>query len=385
MHTQFSWHMSELDTLDERLAAFIDKVNELPTGDVWGAIESEEEAITEAVLRLRVISWEFEHPVPFSRRYMWADGAPCYPKFADGRNGRDFAIKVQITISSPDKQLATVMAAAPWARGRRTDPAYDARFGLEPLDDPQLQSTLVTALTSWRAAVLENKENSCQPPAHRAKRLAVLLRELCWDINHYGACIFSCERALREMGAFAQEAKTDRVGKLLGKAGDVWSTWAPSMHGFNQRLTLHLKELLGGAVGIAADLRFGMGDEAGPFETRLVTSLKTLHRHFATLADNHIGQRDLLCCGYVFFNFDGLYDKFRQWWQPLSTTLQEAAVELEGVALDGAEPVRPKPRMKREVAEPMVLGHLGRRPHDTAEDVAEAVGCSTGVVKESPG
>jgi len=42
-----------------------------------------------------------------------------------------------------------------------------------------------------------------------------------------------------------------------------------------------------------------------------------------------------------------------------------------------------KPRMKREVAEPRIAEHLGRRPHDTAEEVSDEVGCSVGVVGES--
>ena len=41
-------------------------------------------------------------------------------------------------------------------------------------------------------------------------------------------------------------------------------------------------------------------------------------------------------------------------------------------------------RVKREVAERHILDHLIRRPYDTAEEVAKAVGCSVGVVAESP-
>ena len=32
-----------------------------------------------------------------------------------------------------------------------------------------------------------------------------------------------------------------------------------------------------------------------------------------------------------------------------------------------------------------IAAHLARRPHDTTKEVANAVGCSTGVVSESPG
>lgn len=51
-----------------------------------------------------------------------------------------------------------------------------------------------------------------------------------------------------------------------------------------------------------------------------------------------------------------------------------------------ADRTAPKPkggRMKRAVAEPKIAEHLSRRPHDTAEEVAKAVGCSVGVVAES--
>ncbi|MCH8242448.1 MAG: hypothetical protein IH897_07550 [Planctomycetes bacterium] len=39
--------------------------------------------------------------------------------------------------------------------------------------------------------------------------------------------------------------------------------------------------------------------------------------------------------------------------------------------------------MKREVAEPLIAERLSQRPHDTAAEVAAAVGCSVGVVVES--
>jgi hypothetical protein len=44
---------------------------------------------------------------------------------------------------------------------------------------------------------------------------------------------------------------------------------------------------------------------------------------------------------------------------------------------------KPKSRMKREVAEPLIAKHLKQRPHDTAQQVAAAVECSVGVVAES--
>jgi len=49
-----------------------------------------------------------------------------------------------------------------------------------------------------------------------------------------------------------------------------------------------------------------------------------------------------------------------------------------------AEGGKQRGRVKREVAEGLILKHLIRRPHDTTADVAEAVGCSVGVVAESP-
>lgn len=68
-----------------------------------------------------------------------------------------------------------------------------------------------------------------------------------------------------------------------------------------------------------------------------------------------------------------------------------AMVQLEETLQDcvsraDADPLKDKPRrrMKREVAEPLIADYLQRRPHDTAEEVATTVGCSVGVVAESP-
>ncbi len=43
-----------------------------------------------------------------------------------------------------------------------------------------------------------------------------------------------------------------------------------------------------------------------------------------------------------------------------------------------------KSRMKREVANPMIAAHLCRRPNDTAAEVKAEIGCSIGLVSESP-
>lgn len=55
----------------------------------------------------------------------------------------------------------------------------------------------------------------------------------------------------------------------------------------------------------------------------------------------------------------------------------------DGSSKSVTKPKRRK-RIKREVAEAAILEHLMSRPHDTVEEVADAVGCSTGVVGESP-
>ena len=70
----------------------------------------------------------------------------------------------------------------------------------------------------------------------------------------------------------------------------------------------------------------------------------------------------------------------------------EAMRWTESSALEG-QPAGPTPpedagrkrkrRLKREVAESLVRDHLLGRPHDTAQEVANAVGCSVGVVAES--
>ena len=59
------------------------------------------------------------------------------------------------------------------------------------------------------------------------------------------------------------------------------------------------------------------------------------------------------------------------------------SVNLAGAKAEGeGKPVR-RPRLKRAAAEPLILQHLRRRPHDTTGEVATAVGCSVGLVAES--
>lgn len=43
-----------------------------------------------------------------------------------------------------------------------------------------------------------------------------------------------------------------------------------------------------------------------------------------------------------------------------------------------------KKRMKRSVANPLIAAHLCRRPHDRVADVVTEIGCSIGLVAESP-
>lgn len=58
-------------------------------------------------------------------------------------------------------------------------------------------------------------------------------------------------------------------------------------------------------------------------------------------------------------------------------------VHLAGAKADGkGRPVR-MPRLKLAAAEPLILQHLRRRPHDTVAEVARAVGCSVGLVAGS--
>jgi hypothetical protein len=60
-----------------------------------------------------------------------------------------------------------------------------------------------------------------------------------------------------------------------------------------------------------------------------------------------------------------------------------AAMPGSGGALHPLQAIT-KERMRREVAHPLIACYLGRRPHDTSQDVADAIGCSKGVVIESP-
>jgi hypothetical protein len=73
---------------------------------------------------------------------------------------------------------------------------------------------------------------------------------------------------------------------------------------------------------------------------------------------------------------------------PANVSIQAEAVRVttpsvQVVAAAGVDKSKPKGRVKRDVAEGLILQHLVRRPHDTAEEVAAAVGCSVGLVAES--
>ena len=75
---------------------------------------------------------------------------------------------------------------------------------------------------------------------------------------------------------------------------------------------------------------------------------------------------------------------------PANVSIQAGAVNvtaptvnLAGAKAEGKGKPARLSRLKRSAAEPLILEHLRRRPHDTAEEVATAVGCSVGLVAES--
>lgn len=75
---------------------------------------------------------------------------------------------------------------------------------------------------------------------------------------------------------------------------------------------------------------------------------------------------------------------------PANVNIQAGAINVTAptVTLAGAKAegkVKParRSRLKRSATQPLILEHLRRRPHDTAEEVATAVGCSVGLVAES--
>jgi len=76
---------------------------------------------------------------------------------------------------------------------------------------------------------------------------------------------------------------------------------------------------------------------------------------------------------------------------PANVSIQAEAVKVTTPSVQvvaetatGVGKSKSKGRVKRDVAEGLILQHLVRRPHDTAEEVAAAVGCSVGLVAESP-
>ncbi|MBI5865873.1 MAG: hypothetical protein HZB38_15500 [Planctomycetes bacterium] len=69
--------------------------------------------------------------------------------------------------------------------------------------------------------------------------------------------------------------------------------------------------------------------------------------------------------------------------QTVTVTGQSVSVAADQIEMNASVRKPAKERMKREVAEPLIAQHLMQRPHDTAAQVAEKVGCSVGVVAES--
>ena len=70
---------------------------------------------------------------------------------------------------------------------------------------------------------------------------------------------------------------------------------------------------------------------------------------------------------------------------PIGEQIRDAAREgLREQAENRAPAGGKRPRVKRAAAEQQIMKHLIRRPHDTIEDICKAVGCSAGVVAESP-
>lgn len=64
--------------------------------------------------------------------------------------------------------------------------------------------------------------------------------------------------------------------------------------------------------------------------------------------------------------------------------LRRNKLDQENFSVDSAKQPRPKVNMKREDAHPLIARHLSGKPHMTVKEVASVVGCSTGVVGESP-
>jgi hypothetical protein len=71
--------------------------------------------------------------------------------------------------------------------------------------------------------------------------------------------------------------------------------------------------------------------------------------------------------------------------QAAAVNVNAPAVHVAGGKPEESETPNPKKhkRLSRKAAEPLIRQHLLRRPNDTAEEVAKAVGCSKGLVAES--
>jgi hypothetical protein len=345
MDRRFFWYKKELDQLECVLPGIIEEIGKLPLGAEWGVIEPREQTIAEAVLRLGIIEFIDRHLVPIRRRYTWADDQPVTRRNADGTDGWNFAVKAHITIASPRKVLRQIVACAQRARGKPHDPEFDAKTnekwekqynekeGLHSLKTPRFRDDLIQALSQWHEAVKVVQQAWKPPPDVRPKRLATQITDLSWEVEVHTRSLTEGESLLRKAGAFEPAAPRDHYQNPLGAAGVVWSELAPVIHGNHQRIANHLSEMRLDADGIAADLEYGLREEAGPTESQFVKCLNSLHNHFSVHAKNMFGHDDLLACGYVPFHFDGLSDKFKPWWLPLAKTLMDTANVMESAAL----------------------------------------------------
>jgi len=71
--------------------------------------------------------------------------------------------------------------------------------------------------------------------------------------------------------------------------------------------------------------------------------------------------------------------------ETVSITGQSVNLMADQIARNASIPEQkpPKQRIKSEVVEPLIVAHLTRRPHNTAQQVAKQVGCSSGLVVQS--
>lgn len=340
----FTWMQEAYEDLRRRIASIRSRVEAPRSGNFWGAIEDDENHVAGLLLMLQTNSIPYPWLIPVTRTYMYADGSRIsLGEWPGGEDGRDRALVCRITISSPQSALLGVHAPAPMARGGDMSPSelrnmivrpdgagesYQLLSKLTSLYDETVIHHLQTALAQWQQAIEAQADEIAPPPTNRVRRLATLLPALYRDIEWHRFRLLQCEK--RRSSFFGNDSSLELTDRQLIH----WQRYSSVIDASHKRINRHLLEMRPLADGLAAELEYGMRDDAGPTETRLMHALKQLYDRFHPRATNPIPDPDNGSCGYLWWHFDGqLHESFKAWWVPIADELLKAADILATVSL----------------------------------------------------